>query len=206
MLKKSPLSARKTPKQARSQETVENIYQATTHILENVGPEKLSTNKIAERAGISIGSLYQYFPTKESIISAMIERYMSKQVEIIESKLRGIDNKKTLEQTIEILIEATIASKRNEGQLTRILAQKILGFGKISLLQKQDAYLHKIFSQHLDRFKKEIRLENIDFTLYVIIEVVKIVPISLLFQSHYKLSDPMIKNELVLLVLRYLKK
>jgi AcrR family transcriptional regulator len=206
MVKNSKLLPRKNPSQNRSQETVENIYQATTHILEDVGLEKLSTNKIAEKAGISIGSLYQYFPTKEAIISAMMERYLHKQVSIIELKLQSLDHKKTLEETVEVLVEATIEGKRKASHLTKLLAQKIFGFGKLSLLQKQDDYLLSLFKIHLERFKHEIREENLDFALFLIIQVVKIIPISILFQSHFKLSDPMVKFELVRLVVGYLKK
>lgn len=77
---------------------------------------------------------------------------------------------------------------------------------KQSFMQKQDDYLHKLFTGHLDRFKKEICSENLDFVLFVIIQVVKVIPVSVLFQSRFKLSDPMVKYELVLLVLNYLKK
>src|SRR5262245_21790233 len=61
------LNARKEAVQARAQSTVEAILGATAQVLEGIGFDAATTNRIAERAGVSIGSLYQYFPNKEAI-------------------------------------------------------------------------------------------------------------------------------------------
>jgi len=63
---------RKLPRQARAKRTIESIFEATARIVEREGAEALSTNKVAQQAGVSIGTLYQYFPTKEAIVVAMI--------------------------------------------------------------------------------------------------------------------------------------
>src|SRR5215469_4047449 len=65
---------RRKPKQARAQDTVEVIFEATARILRKEGREALNTNYIAECAGISVGTLYQYFPDKESILVAIARR------------------------------------------------------------------------------------------------------------------------------------
>src|SRR6516225_9848639 len=65
---------RRSPKQARARETVEVIFDATARILLREGRAALNTNHIAERAGISIGSLYEYFPNKVAILVAMARR------------------------------------------------------------------------------------------------------------------------------------
>jgi AcrR family transcriptional regulator len=70
----SPLAPRKAPTQKRAQSTVESILQATEELVRDLGFEKVGTRQIAERAGISIGSLYQYFPTYESILLAWYEK------------------------------------------------------------------------------------------------------------------------------------
>lgn len=67
-------SVRRKPKQARAQDTVEVIFEATARILRKKGREALNTNYIAECAGISVGTLYQYFPDKESILIAIARR------------------------------------------------------------------------------------------------------------------------------------
>lgn len=66
--------ARKLPKQARSAAMVEAILEAAARILEEGGLADLNTNRIAERAGVSVGSLYQYFPAKDAIVAELIRR------------------------------------------------------------------------------------------------------------------------------------
>lgn len=66
---------RKTPRQERSRTMVERIIAAGQTVLLRDGYEKASTNRVADEAGISPGSLYQYFPNKEAILAAVIERY-----------------------------------------------------------------------------------------------------------------------------------
>src|SRR5580698_3835386 len=70
----SSLNARKTPRQKRSVATVGAILDAAARILEKQGFDAYSTNAVAARAGVSIGSLYQYFPGKDAITRALIER------------------------------------------------------------------------------------------------------------------------------------
>ena len=70
--RKNRLKARRAPGQARSQETVGVILEASARILESGGIRGFNTNAIAAKAGVSIGSLYQYFPNKDSIVLALI--------------------------------------------------------------------------------------------------------------------------------------
>lgn len=69
-----PENPRKTPRQARSRATCEAVVEAAARILEAEGPEAFNTNAIARRAGVSIGTLYQYYPDKQSILAELIRR------------------------------------------------------------------------------------------------------------------------------------
>jgi AcrR family transcriptional regulator len=70
-----PEAPRKRPTQQRARDTVAAILVAAAHILETEGPERATTNRIAELAGVSIGSLYQYFPNKHAVVAALRERH-----------------------------------------------------------------------------------------------------------------------------------
>ncbi|PPQ35587.1 transcriptional regulator, TetR family [Rhodoblastus acidophilus] len=74
MQKQKTETVRKRPKQARSQTTVLTIFEATAQILDQEGEKSLTTNRVAERAGFSIGTLYQYFPNMDAILLAMIDK------------------------------------------------------------------------------------------------------------------------------------
>jgi AcrR family transcriptional regulator len=65
---------RRSPRQTRSRATWEAILEAAAQILERHGAAALTTNRIAERAGVSIGSLYQYFPNKHAVLAELIRR------------------------------------------------------------------------------------------------------------------------------------
>jgi AcrR family transcriptional regulator len=73
---KSKISLRKSPKQERSKDLVSAVMAAAARILESAGTEALTTNKVAQMAGVSIGSLYQYFPGKDAIFSTLIEQQL----------------------------------------------------------------------------------------------------------------------------------
>ncbi len=70
----TPELARKNPSQARAKRTIETILEATAQILAEEGSERLTTNYLARKAGFSVGTIYQYFPNREAIILALIER------------------------------------------------------------------------------------------------------------------------------------
>lgn len=70
----SSLKPRKTPRQARSAETVASILEAAAQVLETEGFDGFNTNAVARRAGASIGSLYQYFPSKDALMIALMQR------------------------------------------------------------------------------------------------------------------------------------
>jgi AcrR family transcriptional regulator len=70
-----PATMRRTPKQARSQRRVNHILDTAEQIFAEAGYEHTTTNAIAARAAVPIGSLYQFFPSKEAILNALIERY-----------------------------------------------------------------------------------------------------------------------------------
>src|SRR5882762_3759190 len=78
------LEPRKSPVQARSTASVDSILEATTQVLLQVGKERLTTTKVAQRAGVSVGTLYQYFPNKSALLKAALKRHLDEVVEAIE--------------------------------------------------------------------------------------------------------------------------
>jgi AcrR family transcriptional regulator len=72
----STLEPRKSPVQARSAASVEAILEATIQVLLKIGKERLTTTRVAARAGVSVGTLYQYFPNKSALLQAALRRHM----------------------------------------------------------------------------------------------------------------------------------
>lgn len=88
----NPLNAlRKEPAQARSQATVDTILEATAQVLHDEGERAANTNRIAERAGFSIGTLYQYFPNRGAIMAALAMREYERVLARINGALATLD-------------------------------------------------------------------------------------------------------------------
>ncbi|QOG07401.1 TetR/AcrR family transcriptional regulator [Aureimonas sp. OT7] len=108
---------RKRPRQTRSQETVATIVEATARILEDAGHHGFSTNAVARRAGVSIGSLYQYFPDKDALIGALVAREGDRLFEAAEAAASVPSGKDALER----LIAAAVAHQFRRPGLARLL-------------------------------------------------------------------------------------
>ena len=101
---KPQLKPRKSPSQPRSAHTVAAILEGAAHILEDLGLAGYTTNAIAARAGVSIGSLYQYFPSKDAVTLALIEREMAEVVHDATRALLLDDTDTALHQLIEVAV------------------------------------------------------------------------------------------------------
>jgi len=109
------LKPRKSPVQARSAASVDAILEATIQVLLSVGKEKLTTTKVALRAGVSVGTLYQYFPNKSSLLQAALKRHMDEitdAIELVCKEQRG----KTLRQMATSLITAFLQAKMRDAK------------------------------------------------------------------------------------------
>ena len=102
---------RKSPTQARAEHTVDAILEAAAQILQSDGEEKLNTNRIAARAGFSIGTLYQYFADKEAIIAALAERERDRMLATIVKALNNIEPG-DLENGVRGIVRTLVGSKR----------------------------------------------------------------------------------------------
>ena len=104
------IRSRKTPVQSRSAVTVEAILEATIQVLLTVGAERLTTTLIAHRAGVSVGTLYQYFPNKQSVLQAVLEMHLTKVVEAVERACAAAQQQQVAVMA-ERIVEAFVTAK-----------------------------------------------------------------------------------------------
>ncbi|RDK08118.1 TetR/AcrR family transcriptional regulator [Cupriavidus lacunae] len=79
------LKPRKTPRQARSEATVQAIFEATIQVLLSEGASRLTTTRVAERAGVSVGTMYQYFPHKQALLYAVLSKHLEAVASAVEA-------------------------------------------------------------------------------------------------------------------------
>ena len=109
------LEPRKLPVQARSAASVNAILEATIQVLLGVGKERLTTSRVALRAGVSVGTLYQYFPNKSALLQAALKRHLNEvtdAVELVCEEQKG----KTLSQMATALITAFLQAKMRDAK------------------------------------------------------------------------------------------
>lgn len=111
---------RKYPQQSRSKITMEVIFDATVQVLLAEGIPRLTTTRVAQRAGFSIGTLYQYFPHKQALIYALIGKYLNEVVEKVE-KTCEINYGQPLVIAIDQLIESYVDAKTTNPDISHIL-------------------------------------------------------------------------------------
>ena len=121
-----PVPPRKKPSQARARRTVELILEAASQILASHGDEALTTNHIAERAGFSIGTLYQYFPNRDAILDTLIERERENSKTHIRGALAQIERGE-IEETVSRIVRILINSFTHHGRMRKRFALSILG-------------------------------------------------------------------------------
>ncbi|MEO8131442.1 MAG: TetR/AcrR family transcriptional regulator [Bryobacteraceae bacterium] len=109
------LEPRKSPVQARSAATVDAILEAAIQVLLQVGKERLTTTNVARRAGVSVGTLYQYFPNKSAMLKAVLERHMDEVTEAIE-RVCGEQRGNGLEQMASALMTAFLGAKMRDAK------------------------------------------------------------------------------------------
>src|ERR1700742_2470394 len=107
------LEPRKSPVQARSAASVDAILDATIQILLRVAKEQLTTTRVAARAGVSVGTLYQYFPNKSALLQAALTRHLQHVADVIESTCMQ-QHGKPLAEMISALITEFFAAKMQE--------------------------------------------------------------------------------------------
>jgi AcrR family transcriptional regulator len=114
---------RKRPTQARARETVDAILQAATDLFGGEGYARTTTNRIAERAGVSIGSVYQYFPHKDAILAALFERHKDAVAATVGESVAALaDSRVPLARGLQALIEGLCAMHDAQPRLTRAVS------------------------------------------------------------------------------------
>jgi AcrR family transcriptional regulator len=118
--RKRTLEARKAPGQARSKETVNVILEASARILESEGLRGFNTNAVAAKAGVSVGSLYQYFPNKDAILLALINSFEDATQEAI---LQALQSGKgwPLKTSLKLFVRALVGMHYRRPKLNRVL-------------------------------------------------------------------------------------
>ena len=202
MISNPAAKPRKRPLQTRSRETVAVILEATARILEAEGLEAANTNAIAARAGVSIGSLYQYFPDKSAIFAELIhkaEADLGDNLEMLLARTAGL----ALEERVVILVKAGVGQQMQRPQLARILDYLEASFRTDPILKAADERILRLIMQLLEEHKESIARPVSPATASDILSIVKGMVDGASFAGEVNAAE--LEGRVMLAVLGYLK-
>ena len=204
MPRASRTQPRKAAQQDRSRATVDAILRATARILVREGYDRASTNKIAEAAGVSIGSLYQYFPSKEALVAAVIDRHMSEMMEIIRDAFLRF-GPLPLPEAVRGLVKVFMDAHRHEPKLHRVLVEQIPRVGTLEKIEAIDEEAMTLVQMYLEAHKDEIVVTNLELAAFVAVTSVEALTHLAVLRRPALIEDESFVEEVSTLVVRYLR-
>jgi AcrR family transcriptional regulator len=195
---REPSPLRKTPSQTRALRTVDTLFEAAVRVLASEGEAGFTTNRIAQRAGFSIGTLYQYFPSKEAIVVAMVRRQRERVMRELDATLdRAARGEITAEDALRSYLRQLVDAFGRGRQATRILAR--LGWrldAPALIVQAMDDGSERIRAALLRLNDPSLPVPD-DATLYVLSRAVMGAVRAAAVEEHPMLDDPRFEDALV---------
>ena len=196
---------RKLPQQERSKITVDAILTATARILIEEGYDTASTNRIAELAGVSIGSLYQYFPNKEALVASLVELHANEMIELIESKLRNLFDA-PIEVVFPELVKACIAAHAVNPKLHKVLDEQVPRVNRFEQVVTAEERITALIRAYLESRRDQVQPQNLDLTVFILERTVESLTHAAVIERPEFLSDGQLEQEITNLLLSYVMK
>jgi len=188
MARKPLTQPRKNATQGRSRATVDALVDATARILVKEGFDKASTNRIAETAGVSIGSLYQYFPSKEALVAAVIDRHNQDVMRVVRAALADVAAQ-PVEVAVRRLVVVAIQAHRIDPRLHRVLAEQIPRTGRLKDIETFNREAHALFLAYLERHRDDIRAHDLELAAFLCASAIEAIAHNAVLHRGEVLSD-----------------
>ncbi|MCP4005663.1 MAG: TetR/AcrR family transcriptional regulator [bacterium] len=202
MAQNRPTSARKKPSQARSQFTVEAILDASAQVFEAHGYAAGTTNRIAERAGVSIGSIYEYFPNKDSIVVALAERELERELQEILSLLERAEGR-SLEEVLRAFVETIVVFHSRSPGLHRILFDEAEHPPETHscVLRFEESLAHALEAVLL---RRGLGIDDMDLAAHLVVQTAESLAHRFVLRGIHELDQDRFVEEVTRLLARYL--
>ncbi|HEX5754607.1 MAG TPA: TetR/AcrR family transcriptional regulator [Archangium sp.] len=204
MSKRNRSTPRKRPLQERSKATVETILEAAAHVLVTSGYEGTTTKAVAERAGVSIGSLYQYFPSKEALVAMLLERVHQRALAVLADKL--VPHPITdLELEVRELVRVLVEFHGENPRLQRVLLEQAPRLGPLQAVQEIEARVESLVQTVLAQNLELEKPRNLGLVVFIIIRALRSAVWATVVERPELMGTPELVEELSKLVLGYLR-
>src|SRR5260370_38242778 len=207
MARKAQTNPRKPASQERSRLTVDGFLEATTRILIKEGYDRAKTNKIAGMAGGSIGSLSQYFPSKEAMVAAVIDRHTQEISEVTRNALVKAAAL-PIEAAAREFVSVAIDGHRVNPKLHGVLAEQIPRVGRLENIEANVREGYALVRGYLEAHRDEIDVADLDLAAFVLVTVVEALTHAAVLRRPDILADEKagrFVDDVTRLVVRYLR-
>ncbi len=196
---------RKKPVQARSQTTVDGILVAAAEILARTGYDRFTTNHVARAAGVSVGSLYQYFPSKEALVAALLDRHVDGSGDRFRRQMKELEEP-SLARVMRCWVESMIDAHRDSPQLHRVFVEELPRKGSfVAKSQARIALGIAMMRAYLAEHAAEIAPQNHDLSAFMLVHTVDALTHAAVVSRPELLDGSELAAEITMLVLSYLE-
>jgi AcrR family transcriptional regulator len=172
MARAIPTNPRKSASQERSRATVQALLDATARVLTKEGYDRASTNRIAATAGVSVGSLYQYFPNKEALVAALVARHNREMLDLLREALKEVASL-DLATAIARLVRAAVDAHRVDPALHRVFDEQVPRMGQLAKIEALQGETFQLVRHYLEKRRDEIAVRDLDSATSILVTTVE---------------------------------
>lgn len=196
------IAARKQPKQARSRQTVDAILTAAARVLVKDGCERATTNRIAEVAGVSIGSLYEFFPSKDALFAALRRRHFDALSGVLSEMagLRALPLRDAARAAITLMIKAHSIDPQLHAALEEQVPASDVEWNR-GIERRAQALALEYLLEH----RAEVRPQDLELAAFVVAQTAEALIHSAVVHFPERLADGRFAEEITEMIVRYLE-
>jgi AcrR family transcriptional regulator len=194
---------RKSARQSRAQVTVDAILVAAARLFADGGLDRVTTTQIADLAGVSVGSLYQYFPSKQAILGELIDRHAEQTIARLTETLADLADgpiEAALRRITVIMLEADTIDLN----LHRLFLDKLPDAGRMEQRHGEMRRMTQAVRALLERRRDELRPTDLDVAAFLLVHAIEAVTNAAVLEMPDRLRDPALVDEIAALAARYL--
>jgi len=151
---------------------VETLLDATARVLTRQGYDRASTNRIAVTAGVSVGSLYQYFPNKEALVAALVARHNREILQLVRDALNEVASL-DLPAAVRAMVAAALDAHLVDPGLHRIFAEQVPRMGQLAEIEGLERETFQLVRTYLEKRRREISVKDLDAATSILVTTVE---------------------------------
>lgn len=199
----APSGPRKRPLQGRSRQLVRALLDATARLLEEQGYDALTTRRVAERAGVSVGSLYQYFPDKQSLVHALLVEHLEEAAALRPAALD--EDGLPLAERIRLVVDWFLSAHAARPALHRALTEAAVPVFGVEAVRGMERGLHATVHAALAPYADEIRRPDLSLAAFVVAQSLESLTHGAVVHHGEKLAGRPLRDEISDLLVGYLR-